>query len=172
MNHRRAVSRLSAPIVVLVALAVATVGCSALDSELVVDWPAQAERSLAELEVDPAIAECVLRLAEDELAAGPLADAELDELIVNCSAAQSELDAWNNPVEPEPALAFSDEPQSFGDDPALDRLWTACEEGSGAACDQLFDRSPIGSDYEEFGVSCGDRADVLHCRELDAEPGD
>ena len=48
-----------------------------------------------------------------------------------------------------------------------DRLWTACDEGSGSACDELFAAAPVGSEYERFGVSCGDRPDVLDCAELD-----
>jgi hypothetical protein len=68
------------------------------------------------------------------------------------------------------------QPMVFGDDAHLDELWLACEAGSGSACDQLFLQSPVGSDYERFGVSCGERPTVLHCRaEMDedttTEPG-
>jgi hypothetical protein len=49
------------------------------------------------------------------------------------------------------------EPFTFGDDPELDELWVDCDLGDGAACDLLFDISPIGSEYEEFGLTCGFR---------------
>lgn len=59
-------------------------------------------------------------------------------------------------------------PVGFGDDAGLDILWLACEAGEGAACDELFERSPVGSEYELFGVSCGNRPLVLDCTtELD-----
>lgn len=45
----------------------------------------------------------------------------------------------------------------YGDDPELDSLWDACDGGSGVACDNLFFISPSGSEYEEFGATCGDR---------------
>lgn len=46
---------------------------------------------------------------------------------------------------------------SYGDDPALDALWDACEGGDPDACDELFFQSPSGSEYEDFGFSCGGR---------------
>jgi hypothetical protein len=48
-----------------------------------------------------------------------------------------------------------DEPFTYGDDPDLDALWDACEGGNGTACDQLFWDSPIDSEYETFGNTCG-----------------
>lgn len=48
----------------------------------------------------------------------------------------------------------------YGDDPALDRLWDACEAGDGQACDDLFFQSPFDSRYEEFGNTCGGRFDI------------
>jgi hypothetical protein len=48
------------------------------------------------------------------------------------------------------------EPMRYGDDPELDALWDACEGGDLDACDRLYWSSPIGSEYEEFGASCGD----------------
>ncbi|MFP4234389.1 MAG: trypsin-like peptidase domain-containing protein [Nitriliruptoraceae bacterium] len=45
----------------------------------------------------------------------------------------------------------------YGDDPVLDRLWDACEGGDMPACDELFVESPVGSSYERFGDSCGER---------------
>jgi hypothetical protein len=44
-----------------------------------------------------------------------------------------------------------------GDDATLNRLWTDCGEGDLAACDELFWTSPLGSEYETFGFTCGGR---------------
>ncbi len=52
-------------------------------------------------------------------------------------------------------LDDADGPNDRGDDPELDRLWDACAGGDGAACDELYFTSPIGSVYEEFGNTCG-----------------
>ena len=46
---------------------------------------------------------------------------------------------------------------TYGDDPELDLLWDACETGDGDACDDLYLQTPIGSEYEEFGYTCGRR---------------
>lgn len=43
----------------------------------------------------------------------------------------------------------------YGSDPALDALWDSCEAGDGQACDDLFFDSPVGSEYENFGSTCG-----------------
>ncbi|MDD9205924.1 hypothetical protein PU560_05495 [Georgenia sp. 10Sc9-8] len=56
-----------------------------------------------------------------------------------------------------PAGLDSEAPAGYGEDPALDRLWDRCESGDGAACDDLFWDSPVGSRYEEFGDTCGER---------------
>ncbi len=53
----------------------------------------------------------------------------------------------------------SGESMNYGDDAALDALWDSCEAGDGAACDQLYRDSPAGSEYEQFGDSCGGRTD-------------
>ena len=50
-----------------------------------------------------------------------------------------------------------DTSSTYGDDSDLDRLWERCAEGSGQACDDLYMESPIGSGYEEFGDTCGNR---------------
>ena len=49
----------------------------------------------------------------------------------------------------------SDEAFTYGDDAELDALWDACEDGNGAACDELFWGSPVDSEYETFGNTCG-----------------
>jgi hypothetical protein len=61
-------------------------------------------------------------------------------------------------------------PYSYGDDPQLDKLYDSCEQGSMQACDDLFEQSPEGSDYERFGLTCGERPDAstkLYCTEQD-----
>ena len=49
------------------------------------------------------------------------------------------------------------EPGDLGDDAELDALAQECFEGDFGACDQLFFDSPIDSDYEAYGDSCGGR---------------
>ena len=117
---------------------------------------------------DADVIDCVLRLAARDLAVGPLDTTALEELVAGCQAARDDIARADRSTEPPvDELALTDQPDTFGDDPELDRLWVACEQGSGAACDELFERAPIGSGYESFGVGCGDRPDVLHCSELD-----
>lgn len=55
----------------------------------------------------------------------------------------------------------------YGDDPALDVLFDQCEAGDGAACDELYWTSPLGSRYEAFGNTCGNRFDTppLSCED-------
>lgn len=48
---------------------------------------------------------------------------------------------------------------SYGDDPALDALWDSCEAGDYQACDDLYVNAPVGSDYEAFGDTCGNRTE-------------
>ena len=45
--------------------------------------------------------------------------------------------------------------EAYGDDPELDALWDACEAGDDVACDDLYRRSPLGSEYESFAVANG-----------------
>jgi hypothetical protein len=46
---------------------------------------------------------------------------------------------------------------TYGSDPALDELWDQCEDGDYQACDDLYNESPSGSEYEEFADTCGNR---------------
>ena len=48
---------------------------------------------------------------------------------------------------------------TYGSDEDLDELYDQCADGDYAACDDLFLQSPSGSEYEEFGDTCGDRND-------------
>jgi len=47
--------------------------------------------------------------------------------------------------------------RAYGEDPGLDRLWDACTAGDALACDNLYLESPVGSEYEEYGDTCGER---------------
>jgi hypothetical protein len=61
------------------------------------------------------------------------------------------------------------QPSRPGDDPVLDQLYARCQAGSGAACDELFAAAPIGSEYEQFGLTCGGRSQEAKC--ADKYPG-
>ncbi len=52
-----------------------------------------------------------------------------------------------------------------GDDPELDELWAGCADADPDACDRLFLASPLGSAYEDFGLTCGNRR-ATNCTEL------
>lgn len=45
--------------------------------------------------------------------------------------------------------------EKYGDDPAMDALWDACAGGDWASCDNLYISAEFGSEYEDFGGSCG-----------------
>ena len=49
---------------------------------------------------------------------------------------------------------------AYGSDAGLDALWDGCLAGDGAACDDLYFQAPIGSEYEEYGDTCGGRYEV------------
>lgn len=46
---------------------------------------------------------------------------------------------------------------TYGSDSALDALYDSCADGEYDACDDLYLQSPSGSEYEDFGDTCGDR---------------
>jgi len=48
-----------------------------------------------------------------------------------------------------------DEPYTYGDSIRLDDLWDSCAEGDWTDCDELYEVSPFGSEYEFFGATCG-----------------
>lgn len=160
--------RLFVPIVV--PLALVAIAITGFNDDSVVPTVEELSTELAgELAAqghEPDVIDCVVGIAERRFRYGSLDDTTRDELVNSCEMAQKGL----NNVEPEIPEA---EPQSvggvktYGDDPELDRLWDRCKEGEGSACDELFNKSPLGSAYEEFGLSCGQRQEVLDCTELD-----
>ncbi|HVN51940.1 MAG TPA: hypothetical protein VMT43_10930, partial [Acidimicrobiales bacterium] len=62
-----------------------------------------------------------------------------------------------------PGTEAGSQPLRHGQDPVLDALWARCAAGDGAACDELFDQSPIGSEYERFALTCGGRTPQMAC---------
>lgn len=61
----------------------------------------------------------------------------------------------------EPSTGIFDTDATYGSDPYLDGLWDECEAGDMGACDDLYMASPFGSEYEEFGDTCGERGRPL-----------
>lgn len=57
----------------------------------------------------------------------------------------------------DPAAEASQSANSYGSDAQLDALWDRCEAGSLDACDELYFAAPVGSGYEEYGATCGER---------------
>ena len=71
-----------------------------------------------------------------------------------------------------PAPVATQQPVGLGDDPALDRLARACFDGAMGACDDLFDDSDWGSDYEDYGDTCAGRkpaGDGEYCADVFAD---
>ncbi len=83
-------------------------------------------------------------------------DEKLEELRAQCE--ESGLDNCDEIVES--VTSSSDGPQAYGDDEELDALWDECEEGNWKSCDELFMDSALGSEYEAFAASCGDRLET------------
>jgi hypothetical protein len=117
-------------------------------------------------------AECVVDRMADELGASRLApDAELTPAEVQRRTAIRidcvGVTALGTEAPTPPTLAPNDtragEPRAYGDDADLDALYDQCRAGRGAACDTLFDEAPLGSAYEQFAVTCGNRTRERHC---------
>jgi hypothetical protein len=90
-------------------------------------------------------------VTDEELGDGPL-PAGAAAVVSECMFASLGLDS--EPVDP---ASLSEE--GVGD-PTLDALYEACEGGDGQACDDLYFQSPIGSRYENFGDTCGNRFEL------------
>ena len=48
---------------------------------------------------------------------------------------------------------------NHGDNATLDALWDACAAENWQACDDLYMQSPVGSEYESFGDTCGNKTE-------------
>ncbi len=112
------------------------------------------------------VASCVVGLGEREFELNELMPSAtpatlVQEIVDNCRAANDLINGGDAP----PSLAFDDPavPFEYGEDAALDLLWDGCEAGDGAACDELWESAPVDSRYEEFGVTCGNRPEILDC---------
>ena len=57
-------------------------------------------------------------------------------------------------------LPSGQSPGNLGNDDDLDALADECFDGRLRSCDDLFSDSPVGSDYEVYGVTCGGRLPV------------
>ncbi len=71
--------------------------------------------------------------------------------------APSESDADGDGDLDGPSDPEAPDPSRLGDDPTLDELADRCEAGDWQACDALYRISPPGSDYQEYGDTCGQR---------------
>ena len=117
--------------------------------------------------LEQVIAECVASELGDDYQEGDDSQEIIDEFAETCE--EKLLSVEDIPQESTTdELAFA-EPINYGDDEELDKLWDECEAGTGESCDELFMKSPINSEYEEFGLNCGRRPNILYCNELDAE---
>lgn len=117
----------------LLAIAIACVGDLAdvpAFVQSVIDASAEAGTPLTEDE-----ARCVIdRMAEDDAAGA-----------AECTGTEPVQGDSTGPVD------------DYGDDPTLDLLWDACENGNNQACDDLYLDAPLGSAYLEFARTCGGR---------------
>lgn len=87
-------------------------------------------------------------------------------VLAACSGETAELEsAAETESEPtpteevEPVVEEEPEPDEdwMSGDAHLDALYVACDEGEMGACDDLYWESPVGSDHEAFGDTCGGR---------------
>lgn len=123
-------------------------------------------------------AECYVNRVADEVGASQLVDgarpspsqiSRLTSIRVDCigvaNLGRTPSSGTLRPLSPEETSARR-LPQKPGDDPRLDLLYEACAKGDGQACDSLFDAAPPGSEYEEFGVTCGGRTREKRCADV------
>lgn len=115
----------------------------------------------------PEIADCVQGMAiQDERLTELDLDNESDRVYLE--DLQQSCERADNLTKPPPIapeeIPFAG-PQTYGDDVGLDQLWDECEAGDGTKCDLLFESAPVDSEYESFGVTCGDRPGIFDCSE-------
>ena len=61
------------------------------------------------------------------------------------------------PTSPSGIPPATQQPTGLGDDADLNALAQECFSGGMQACDDLFDRAPIGSAYMTYGDTCAGR---------------
>ena len=75
----------------------------------------------------------------------------------------------SRPSFPDPAPSISSSPSNYGDDDDLDVLWDDCADGDYGSCEDLYYESDVGTQYEDFGWTCGDRTTGGMCADADAD---
>ena len=100
---------------------------------------------------------------------------QLTAIRVDCigvaNLAVAPTDAAGSSVTSVPSTESGNLPRRVGDSAALDALYGQCRDGFGQACDDLFAQAPVGSDYESFAVTCGNRTRELTCAAVYVSPG-
>lgn len=152
-------------------MAVVLCGSACSSQEPVADELSRDDVVLAYVDdgLDEATADCLVGLGARDLDLGTLLpgaasdnDALLiDEMLRSCQDALASL----GEVDLADRSSFDVGPFNVGDDDYLDELWTGCSNGNGADCDRLWEEAPVGSIYESFGVTCGNRPEILDCTE-------
>jgi hypothetical protein len=160
-----------AAVVALVALILAGGGCASGSF----DRSAAADRVLARYgdRLTREQARCYVDRVVDEVGSDAVDDdspppeqvARLTRIRIDCAGVAS-LGTSLPPTTRTPAPGGTTGAMRVGSDPALDALHQACVDGSGADCDELFDRAPLGSEYEEAALTCGGRTTELRCADV------
>lgn len=152
-----------------VVVAALAVSCSSSPPEAVEISPDDVVLAYVDSGMNAEVADCLVGLGSREfdlnaLLPGAAAQEDallLDEMLRSCNEAVAAL----SEEDLEARINFETGPFNIGDDLYLDDLWTGCSRGDGADCDQLWMESPVGSIYESYGVSCGNRPEILDCTE-------
>jgi hypothetical protein len=153
----------------MMVLALLTAACSSsIDRSAAVDqvmerFEGRLTRSQAECYVDRVVDELGSDTLEQDRPP-PEKVPRLTRIRTDCAGVAS-LGTSIPPPTQEPVTGGGTAPMKVGADPELDALHAACAEGAGEACDRLFDLAPLGSDYEDFALSCGNRTSELRCGE-------
>jgi hypothetical protein len=130
--------------------------------------------------ITPDQAGCYVDRVLDEIGSRPLrpgaevppeVNGRLTTIRVDCIGVEALGAPPSSNVEPQPPEGGLPGPKRRGDDVTLDALWDQCAGGFGQACDELFDRAPMGSDYENFGATCGRRTREQQCVAVYPAPG-
>ena len=108
------------------------------------------------------------------VAGGAVLAAALVALVVvaGTNVGRSQAASMAGAVAATPTTAPPSDPAGLGTDPGLDGVAQQCHDGSMLQCDHLFDVAPSGSEYEQYGMTCGGRVkayDVTSCTDLAAE---